>query len=160
MENLELADDAFNLEALHRGLAYVFVNTGRLPQAEEACRQALKYAEQMAGNNPSANWVQAAVANRLSGTSAKPKGAAEYWRSLTSAGRASRPASKPCGRSMVSSCTRSKALAEALRPRSAGYDLIALREQAEQLLSAVRRHRAREVDLIYECFWLDIRVGD
>jgi eukaryotic-like serine/threonine-protein kinase len=62
-ENLELADDAFNLEAVYRGLACVFVNTGRLPQAEEAFRQALKYAEQMAGQNPAANWVQAAVAN-------------------------------------------------------------------------------------------------
>jgi serine/threonine protein kinase/Tfp pilus assembly protein PilF len=62
-ENLELADDAFNLEAIHRGLACVFVVTGRLPQAEKSFRQALKFAEQMAGENPSANWVQAAIAN-------------------------------------------------------------------------------------------------
>jgi serine/threonine protein kinase/Flp pilus assembly protein TadD len=63
-ENLALAgDDTFNLEGVHRGLAHVFVATGRSPEAEEAFRQALKYAEQMAKENPSADWVQAAVAN-------------------------------------------------------------------------------------------------
>jgi superkiller protein 3 len=62
-ENLALADAAVNLEGVHRGLAHVFVATGRLPQAEQAFRQALKYAEQMAKENPSADWVQAALAN-------------------------------------------------------------------------------------------------
>jgi serine/threonine protein kinase/Flp pilus assembly protein TadD len=62
-ENLVLADGAYNLEAAHRGLRNVFTFTGRLPQAEESARQALKYAEQMLAQNPSADWVQNAVAN-------------------------------------------------------------------------------------------------
>jgi hypothetical protein len=39
-------------------------------------------------------------------------------------------------------------------------DFVALRREAEELLSALRQHHAREVDLIFECFWLDIGVGD
>jgi tetratricopeptide (TPR) repeat protein len=61
-ENLALADDAFNLEGVHRGLARVFTFTGRPIQAEESTRQALKYANQLAAEQPSANWVQAALA--------------------------------------------------------------------------------------------------
>ena len=51
-------------------------------------------------------------------------------------------------------------LREGLVPQSATHDFSALRRQAEQFLSAIRRHHALEVDLIYECFWLDIGVGD
>ena len=61
--NLALADDALNLEAVHRSLGELFRATQRLPQAEEAFRQAVKYAEQLAGGNPSANWVHARLAN-------------------------------------------------------------------------------------------------
>lgn len=39
-------------------------------------------------------------------------------------------------------------------------DFATLRSEAAELLSALRRHHASEVDLIYECFWLDIGVGD
>jgi hypothetical protein len=35
-----------------------------------------------------------------------------------------------------------------------------LRADAAKFLSAIRRHHGWEVDLIYECFWLDIGVGD
>lgn len=39
-------------------------------------------------------------------------------------------------------------------------DFAALRLEAEELLAALRQHYSSEVDLIYECFWLDIGVGD
>ena len=63
--NLALATDDFSLEGVHRGLGVLFMATGRLRQAEEAYRQALKYAEKMAVDNPSANWMQFALANDL-----------------------------------------------------------------------------------------------
>ena len=39
-------------------------------------------------------------------------------------------------------------------------DFAALRREATALLNALRQHHAAEVDLIYECFWVDIGVGD
>jgi hemerythrin-like domain-containing protein len=50
-------------------------------------------------------------------------------------------------------------LAERLA-RADQSDFTTTRNQAEELLSAIRRHYTREVDLIFECFWLDIGVGD
>ncbi len=63
--NLQMVDDAFNLEGIYRGLVCVFQQTRHLAEAEEASRQALKYAEQMAVEAPAANWVQYALANDL-----------------------------------------------------------------------------------------------
>jgi len=39
-------------------------------------------------------------------------------------------------------------------------DFAALRREATGFLNTLRHHHAAEVDLIYECFWLDIGVGD
>jgi hypothetical protein len=39
-------------------------------------------------------------------------------------------------------------------------DFTSLRREADALLTALRRHHALEVDLIFECFWTDIGVGD
>jgi len=39
-------------------------------------------------------------------------------------------------------------------------DFAAIRREAADFLAAVRHHYSKEVDLIYECFWLDIGVGD
>jgi hypothetical protein len=39
-------------------------------------------------------------------------------------------------------------------------DYEALRHEAASFLSLLRQHHAREVDLIFECFWTDIGVGD
>jgi hypothetical protein len=39
-------------------------------------------------------------------------------------------------------------------------DFAAVRGQAAELLAALRRHHAFEVDLIFEAFWTDIGVGD
>jgi serine/threonine protein kinase/tetratricopeptide (TPR) repeat protein len=64
-DNLTLADDAYSLEAVYRGLGCVFRITGRLTQAEEAFGQAVKCAQQVAADSPSANWVQACLANDL-----------------------------------------------------------------------------------------------
>jgi eukaryotic-like serine/threonine-protein kinase len=63
--NLLLAEDDFTREGTHRGLALVFLETGRLAEAEAAFRQALKHAETMAGAAPSVNWIQAALAHDL-----------------------------------------------------------------------------------------------
>jgi hypothetical protein len=40
------------------------------------------------------------------------------------------------------------------------HNFAALRREATALLNALRHDHATEVDLIYECFWLDIGVGD
>lgn len=39
-------------------------------------------------------------------------------------------------------------------------DFARLRREAEVLLAAIRRHYSSEVDLVFECFWLDLGVGD
>jgi hypothetical protein len=39
-------------------------------------------------------------------------------------------------------------------------DYLSIRQEAELLLAGLRRHHSSEVDLIFECFWLDIGVGD
>jgi eukaryotic-like serine/threonine-protein kinase len=62
-ESLVLAASAYELQGVHRRLARVFVATGRLHQAEEAFRQGLIHAEQLAKENPSADWVQAHLAH-------------------------------------------------------------------------------------------------
>src|SRR5262249_30637824 len=59
--NLALAGNASGLEGVHRGLACVFEATRRLPQAEESWRQAVKYAEQMARQHPTADGPQAVL---------------------------------------------------------------------------------------------------
>jgi hypothetical protein len=53
-----------------------------------------------------------------------------------------------------------KSLERGLNHGTANVDFGALREDAIQLLAAIRRHNANEVDLIFKCFWLDIGVGD
>jgi len=55
---------------------------------------------------------------------------------------------------------RARDLERALRRDDQTPDFAALRGQAAEFLTAIRRHHSREVDLIYECFWLDIGVGD
>src|SRR5262249_2995522 len=50
--NLTEADSAPQREANYRVLGDVFLTTGRLPEAEEAYRQALKYAEELAAPWP------------------------------------------------------------------------------------------------------------
>ncbi|MFL5241267.1 MAG: protein kinase domain-containing protein, partial [Gemmataceae bacterium] len=56
--NLALGGDAQCLAQVHGELGGLFMATGRLPQAEEAFRQAVTYVEQLAAEHPSANWVQ------------------------------------------------------------------------------------------------------
>jgi hypothetical protein len=51
-------------------------------------------------------------------------------------------------------------LEKALSAQDQPADFVALRQEAEQVLSLIRRHNANEVDLIFKCFWLDIGVGD
>jgi hypothetical protein len=51
-------------------------------------------------------------------------------------------------------------LADDLRKSESLPDFMSLRQEAAQFLTLLRRHHASEVDLIYECFWLDIGVGD
>ena len=63
--NLPLADDAFSLEGIHRGLGHVLMARRRLPEAEAAFREALKYSEKMAAAAPSANWLQGSLAYDL-----------------------------------------------------------------------------------------------
>ncbi|MCI0357784.1 MAG: tetratricopeptide repeat protein, partial [Planctomycetaceae bacterium] len=65
--NLALATDDQSLAGAHRGLAEVFKATKRIAQAEDAYRQALKHAEKMARESPSADWVQAALTVDLRG---------------------------------------------------------------------------------------------
>ena len=50
--NLLLADDAFCLEGIHRNLGAVLFATRRLPEAEAAYREALKYSEKLAAECP------------------------------------------------------------------------------------------------------------
>jgi hypothetical protein len=52
-----------------------------------------------------------------------------------------------------------RSLAEGLTADTA-VDFHALRREASRLLAAMRQHHAAEVDLIFECFWTDIGVGD
>jgi serine/threonine protein kinase/Tfp pilus assembly protein PilF len=60
--SLLLADDAFSLEGIHRYLGVVLSTTRRLPEAEAAFREAVKHAEKMATEAPSANWLQDSLA--------------------------------------------------------------------------------------------------
>ena len=55
---------------------------------------------------------------------------------------------------------QARRLTENLRQPYPLPDFVSLRREAEELLAALRQHHAREVDLIFECFWLDIGVGD
>jgi hypothetical protein len=55
---------------------------------------------------------------------------------------------------------QARKLEQELEPNGAGHDFASLRADAAKFLSAIRRHHGWEVDLIYECFWLDIGVGD
>src|SRR5262249_21367980 len=69
--NLMAADGAYTLQGTYRVLGDVFLATRRFPEAEEAFRQALKYAEKMAAEGPAANHgAQKAVANCLGGLAA------------------------------------------------------------------------------------------
>jgi serine/threonine protein kinase len=63
--NLPLADGAFDLEGTHRTLGEVFLATRRFPEAEEAYRQALKYAEKLAAEFPSATQFQSGLIQDL-----------------------------------------------------------------------------------------------
>jgi tetratricopeptide (TPR) repeat protein len=60
--NLMEADSAPQREANYRVLGDVFLTTGRLPEAEEAYRQALKYAEELAASWPPGHRGQYPVA--------------------------------------------------------------------------------------------------
>lgn len=51
-------------------------------------------------------------------------------------------------------------LCHSLDPSPALPDFSALRHQAARFLTALRHHHAAEVDLLLECFWTDIGVGD
>jgi hypothetical protein len=51
-------------------------------------------------------------------------------------------------------------LERGLEPSPQPADFSSLRREADALLTALRRHHALEVDLIFECFWTDIGVGD
>jgi tetratricopeptide (TPR) repeat protein len=63
-----MTDNAYNLQDTHRHLGTVFLATRRFPEAEEAYRQALKYAEKMVADGPVANYgLQLAVADHLGG---------------------------------------------------------------------------------------------
>jgi tetratricopeptide (TPR) repeat protein len=64
-ENLRLADDASNRAGAHRALGEVFYARGRLKEAEETFRQALKHAEKAFADQPSSDWAQSVVANDL-----------------------------------------------------------------------------------------------
>lgn len=55
---------------------------------------------------------------------------------------------------------QAQSLEDGLRPCKENHDFAALRAEAAKFLTAIRRHHAWEVDLIYECFWLNIGVGD
>ncbi len=69
--NLTVADNAYTLQGTYRVLGDVFLATRRFPEAEDAYRQALKYAEKMAAEGPAANHsAQKAVANVLGGLAA------------------------------------------------------------------------------------------
>ena len=52
-----------------------------------------------------------------------------------------------------------RGLEEGLANQADG-DVNALRREAARLLTAMHQHHAAEVDLIFECFWTDIGVGD
>jgi serine/threonine protein kinase len=69
--NLMVAESAYALQGTYRVLGDVFLTTRRFPEAEEAFRQALKYAEKMEAEGPAANHgAQKAVANCLGGLAA------------------------------------------------------------------------------------------
>ena len=53
-----------------------------------------------------------------------------------------------------------KDLAESLYAASEPPDFSVRREQAARFLAMLRRHHAAEVDLVFECFWVDLGVGD
>jgi hypothetical protein len=55
---------------------------------------------------------------------------------------------------------QAKQLSRHLQSEDDRVDFAALRNEGEELLAALRRHYSCEVDLIFECFWLDIGVGD
>ena len=48
----------------------------------------------------------------------------------------------------------------ALQPRDLTPDFTALRLQATEFLNLLRQHYGAEVDLVFECFWTDLGVGD
>lgn len=56
-ENLRLAGDAESLAGIHHGLGLVYMTTQRFPQAEKAFRQAVRYGEQWAKEQPHFTWV-------------------------------------------------------------------------------------------------------
>lgn len=51
-------------------------------------------------------------------------------------------------------------LCRCLEPGESLPDFSALRNQAAEFLNVLRQHHATEVDLVLECFWTDIGVGD
>lgn len=51
-------------------------------------------------------------------------------------------------------------LCSCLEPDGGLPDYSSLRSQAAEFLTALRRHHAAEVDLVFECFWTDLGVGD
>src|SRR5262249_4896629 len=63
--NLPLADGAWDLEGIHRCLGEVFITTRRFPEAEEAYRQALKYAEKLAAASPAATQIRSQLVHDL-----------------------------------------------------------------------------------------------
>ena len=51
-------------------------------------------------------------------------------------------------------------LQRGLSSNERGCDYASLRQEAANFLTMLRTHYAKEVDLIFECFWTDIGVGD
>jgi serine/threonine protein kinase len=58
MENLALAGDAESLVNVHSRLGTLYMTTQRLPHAEKALRQAVKYGEQWVREQPHIHWAQ------------------------------------------------------------------------------------------------------
>jgi hemerythrin-like domain-containing protein len=51
-------------------------------------------------------------------------------------------------------------LANALYATPELPDFSARREEVAQFLAMLRRHHAKEVDVVFESFWVDLGVGD
>jgi serine/threonine protein kinase/tetratricopeptide (TPR) repeat protein len=85
-QNMPLAANASDHEGIHRLLGEVFITTGRIPEAEEPYRQALKYVELLAAESPRViqfQWNMVHNLRRLGGVLAatqRPAEAEKYLR--------------------------------------------------------------------------------